>query len=517
MRVGPRFLAFDLGASGGRAFAGTLSNGRLEIAELSRFDNGMVGLRGGLYWDVIELFQHIVRGVEACASSEGLPESIGIDTWGVDFGLLAADGSLVSVPRAYRDPRLDGAMEGFLEIVPRERVYELTGIQLMRINTLFQLFAMVRDRWPLLSAATDLLMMPDLFNYLLTGERKAEFTISTTSQLYDPTAGAWAGELFDALGLSPAIMQEIVQPGTVVGTLDAAAGGTSALPAVPVVATASHDTASAVAAAPGEGKDWAYISSGTWSLMGVESDRPIITPESLALNFSNEGGIGGTYRVLKNISGLWLVQQCRQAWAKDRHYSYEELTEIAARSEERSPKSKAESRVSSRISNLESRFLTSIIEPDAPDFVNPADMPLAIRRFCQRTAQPVPETVGEVMRCILVSLALKYRQVLDQLRQLYPHPINRIHVIGGGSRNELLCQLTADATSVPVLAGPAEATVIGNLLVQAMGLGHIATPAEIREVVRASFAIKRYEPRGDPGWEAAYQRFRDLQVGGPQG
>jgi rhamnulokinase len=493
MRVGPRFLAFDLGASGGRAFAGTLSAGRLEIAELSRFDNGMVGLRGGLYWDVIELFQQIVRGVEACASSEGLPESIGIDTWGVDFGLLAADGSLVSVPRAYRDPRLDGAMEGFLEIVPRERVYELTGIQLMRINTLFQLFAMVRDRWPLLSAATDLLMMPDLFNYLLTGERKAEFTISTTSQLYDPTAGAWAGELFDALGLSPAIMQEIVQPGTVVGTLDVAVGGTLALPGLPVVATASHDTAAAVAATPGEAKDWAYISSGTWSLMGVESDCPIITPESLALNFSNEGGIGGTYRVLKNISGLWLVQQCRQAWAKDKVYSYEELTEIGSQ---------------------ESGF-DSIIEPDDPGFVNPAEMPLAIRRFCQRAAQPVPETVGEVMRCILVSLALKYRQVLDQLRQLYPHPINRIHVIGGGSRNELLCQLAADATGVPVLAGPAEATVIGNLLVQAMALGHIASPAEIREVVRASFALKRYEPRGDPGWAEAYERFRDLQVGGP--
>ena len=495
MRVGHRFLAFDLGASGGRAFAGTLSDGRLEIAELSRFGNGMVGLRGGLYWDVVELFQQIVRGIEVCVSAGDRPESIGIDTWGVDFGLLAADGSLVSVPRAYRDPRLDGAMEGFLEIVPRERVYELTGIQLMRLNTLFQLYAMVRERWPLLAAATDLLMMPDLFNYLLTGERKAEFTIATTSQLYDPTAGAWAGELFDALGLSPAIMQEIVQPGAVVGTLDVRAGATPALSGLPVVATASHDTAAAVAAAPGEGKDWAYISSGTWSLMGVESDRPIITPESLALNFSNEGGIGGTYRVLKNISGLWLVQQSRQAWAKDRLYSYEELTEIGA----------------------QATGFDSIIEPDAPDFVNPADMPLAIRRFCQRTAQPVPETVGEVMRCILVSLALKYRQVLDQLRQVYPHPINRIHVIGGGSRNELLCQLTADATGVEVLAGPAEATVIGNLLVQAMGLGQIASPAAIREVVRASFALKRYEPRGGPDWEEAYQRFRDLQVGGPQG
>ena len=485
-----RFLAFDLGASSGRGFLGRLDGHRLSVSEVSRFDNGMAPIRGGLYWNVVELLQQIVRGIEACGSSGQRPESIGIDTWGVDFGLLASDGGLVSLPRAYRDPRLDGAMEGFLEMVPREKVYQLTGIQVIRLNTLYQLHAMVRDEWPLLKCATDLLMMPDLFNYLLTGEKRAEFTIATTSQLYNPITDTWAGELFDALRLPLGIMQEIVQPGTVVGTLDADIGQQTGMGALPVVATASHDTAAAVAAVPAEGQDWAYISSGTWSLMGVESEQPIIGAESLSLNLSNEGGVNRTFRVLKNISGLWLVQQCRQAWAGEKLHSYEELMEYAA----------------------EAGGFDSIIEPDHPDFVNPPDMPAAIQEFCRQTGQLAPEGMGDTLRCVLVSLALKYRLVLDQLRRVYPHPINRVHVIGGGSRNELLCQLTADATGLPVLAGPAEATVIGNLLVQAMGLGYLTSLQQLREVVRSSFELKRYEPRHTGGWASAYQRLQDLQV-----
>jgi len=485
-----RFLAFDLGASSGRGFLGRLDGHRLSVSEVSRFGNGMAPIRGGLYWNVVELLQQIVRGIEACGSSGQRPESIGIDTWGVDFGLLASDGGLVSLPRAYRDPRLDGAMEGFLEMVPREKVYQLTGIQVIRLNTLYQLHAMVRDEWPLLKCATDLLMMPDLFNYLLTGEKRAEFTIATTSQLYNPITDTWAGELFDALRLPLGIMQEIVQPGTVVGTLDADIGQQTGMGALPVVATASHDTAAAVAAVPAEGQDWAYISSGTWSLMGVESEQPIIGAESLSLNLSNEGGVNRTFRVLKNISGLWLVQQCRQAWAGEKLHSYEELMEYAA----------------------EAGGFDSIIEPDHPDFVNPPDMPAAIQEFCRQTGQLAPEGMGDTLRCVLVSLALKYRLVLDQLRRVYPHPINRVHVIGGGSRNELLCQLTADATGLPVLAGPAEATVIGNLLVQAMGLGYLTSLQQLREVVRSSFELKRYEPRDTAGWESAYQRLQDLQV-----
>ena len=489
-----RFLAFDLGASSGRAFLGRLDGHSLALSEVSRFDNAMVPIRGGLYWNVVELLQQILRGIEAGESSGQRPESLGIDTWGVDFGLLAPDGSLIGLPRAYRDPRLDGAMDGFLQIVPREKVYQLTGIQVMRINTLYQLYAMVRDRWPLLKCATDLLMMPDLFNYLLTGEKRAEFTIGTTSQLYNPRKDTWASELFDALQLSPAMMQEVVQPGSVIGTTNADAPQESRMKGIPVVATASHDTAAAVAAVPAEGKDWAYISSGTWSLMGVESDKPIITEESLALNFSNEGGVNRTFRVLKNISGLWLVQQCRQAWAREKLYSYEELMECAA----------------------EAAGFDSIIEPDDPDFVNPPDMPGAIQEYCRRTGQLAPTGIGDTLRCILVSLALKYRLVLEQLRRIYPHPISRIHVIGGGSRNELLCQLAADATGLPVLAGPAEATVIGNLLVQAMGLGCLASPQQLREVVRSSFEMKRYAPRDTRGWESAYQRFQELQADGAE-
>jgi rhamnulokinase len=374
------------------------------------------------------------------------------------------------------------------ERVPRERVYELTGVQLMPINTLYQLYAMVRDGSPAPEVMTDLLFMPDLLGYLLSGRKAAEFTIASTSQLYNPTKGEWAAELFEALGLPVGLMQEIVEPGTVIGSLETDIGRRVGLGETPVIAGAGHDTAAAVAAAPAEGRDWAYISSGTWSLMGVESQRPIITQESFDFNFTNEGGVGGTFRVLKNIMGLWLVQQCRKSWAKERMYSYEELTEMAAGEEE----------------------VGAIIDPDHGAFLNPPDMPEAIAAFCESTGQEAPGTPAALVRCVLVSLALKYRLALDQLRRLYDHPINRIHVIGGGVRNELLCQLTADATGVPVIAGPVEATAIGNILVQAMALGQVESPAAIREIVRRSFPVVRYEPRGAGQWEDPYRRLCEL-------
>lgn len=482
------YVAFDLGAGSGRGFLGTLREGRLDLRELCRFPNGMVGLRGHLFWDVPRLLEEVLKGLEACASERMTPTSVAVDTWGVDFALLGRDGLLLGLPRAYRDPGIAGAMEQFFDLVSPERVYEATGIQLIPINTLYQLYGMARDGSPLLEMTSDLLMMSDLFTYLLTGQKKTEFTIATTSQLYNPRTGTWEEELFAALGLRIGVMQEIVPPGTAVGELDPDLQRQTGLGPVPVMATASHDTAAAVASVPAEGDDWAYISSGTWSLMGVESAEPIITPESLDGNFTNEGGVGGAYRVLKNISGLWALEECRRSWAKDHLYSYEELTDMAAAAV----------------------GFPSLIEPDHRDFLSPQDMPEAIRGFCGRTGQQAPETPGEFVRCVLVSLALKYRMVLEQLRRVYRHPITRVHIIGGGVRNELLSQLAADAMGIPVIAGPVEATAIGNVLVQAMGMGDVQSPTEVRQIVRQSFRVKTYEPGGEEDWDLAYERFRQL-------
>jgi len=484
-------LAFDLGAESGRAVLGTLDGKRLDVRELTRFPNGMVGLLGHLHWNVVQLFQEVKQGLRTCVAEVAAePESVGLDTWGVDFGLLAPDGSLLGLPYGYRDARTNGVMDEFFQRVPRRRVYELTGIQFIQFNSLFQLFAMVRDRFPLLPLVSDVLFMPDLFNYLLTGVKKNEFTIATTSQLYNPVSRDWEEELFSALGISRAVMQEIVAPGTVIGTLDSEVRRETGIGAIPVIATASHDTAAAVAAAPAEGDGWAYISSGTWSLMGVESPVPIITDESLECNFTNEGGVGNTFRVLKNIMGLWLLRQCREAWASDRLYSYSELSEMA----------------------LSAPPFKALVGPDDGSFLNPPDMPEAIRSFCRRAGHPAPETPAEFVRCVLESLALKYRLVLDQLRRIYPRPIDTIHIIGGGSRNEVLCQFTANATGVEVLAGPVEATAIGNLLVQALGLGHVSSLAEIRDIVRQSSSVVRYEPERTADWDRAYERFRELQA-----
>ncbi|UCC69042.1 MAG: rhamnulokinase [Armatimonadota bacterium] len=483
-------LAFDLGAESGRTILGTLDGRQLNIRELSRFPNGMAALLGHLHWDVLQLFQEMKKGLRMCAAEvTAEPESIGVDTWGVDFALLAPDGSLVGLPYGYRDPRTNGAMEEFFRRVPRERVYELTGIQFIQFNSLFQLFAMVRERCPLLPVASDMLFMPDLFNYLLTGARRNEFTVATTSQLYNPVTGDWEEELFAALGISRDIMQEIVPPGTVLGKLEGEICRETGLKEVPVIATASHDTAAAVAAAPAEGEGWAYISSGTWSLMGVETPKPIITDQSREHNFTNEGGVENTFRVLRNIMGLWLLRQCREAWAADRRYRYQELSEMA----------------------LSAPPFKAVIEPDHPSFLNPPDMPEAIRNLCRKTKQPAPESPAEFVRCILESLALKYRLVLDQLREIHARPIETIHIIGGGARNNVLCQFTADATGVEVVAGPAEATAVGNLLVQALGLGCVGSLAEIRDIVRQSFSVVRYQPTKTPEWQSAYDRFRGLQ------
>ncbi len=485
----PRFLAFDLGASGGRGIVGKLKDGRLSTREMCRFPNGMITVRGHLHWNIFELFERIKEGLSRCAGTASeQPLSVGIDTWGVDFGLLARDGSILGLPYGYRDHRTDGAMESFFEKLPRERVYELTGIQFLPLNTLFQLEAMVREGSPLLEVATDLLFIPDLITYLLTGVKATEFTFATTSQLYNPRTGDWEDELLAALGLPRTLMQEIALPGTMIGEPTAEVRAETGIGRVPVIAVATHDTGSAVAAVPAEGEDWAYISSGTWSLMGVETRTPIITDESLRLNFTNEGGVEGTYRFLKNITGLWLLEECRRAWAAERALEYDELMALARAA----------------------KPFCAMVDPDHPEFLNPPDMPEAIRRVCEISSQREPKSHGEFVRCALESLALKYRHVLGQLRRVCPNPINRIHVIGGGARNQTLCQFTADATGLPVIAGPAEATAVGNIMTQALAHGFVGSLAEMREVIRRSFEPIRYEPQETEKWDKAYARFKEI-------
>jgi len=460
-------------------------DGRLRIRELHRFANVPVASAGGIHWDVDSLFTEIIRGISMGAGAA----SLGVDTWGVDFALLGTDGKMVETPYIYRDRRTQGAMEGFFRRMGRERLFGLTGIQLMRINTVFQLFSMVRDGKEALRKAESLLFMPDYFSYLLSGRKCSEFSISTTSQLYNPVAGRWEPEIFSALGISPSIMQEIVFPGTVLGTLSEGLARRTGLGGAKVVAVASHDTGSAVAAVPAAAESFAYISSGTWSLMGIESGRPVINAKSLERNLTNEGGVGGSFRVLKNIMGLWLLREARKAWSRERTYGYSELASMAEKAEP----------------------FGFMVDPDFPSFLAPPDMPEAIRQFLRMTGQAEPSDVGQYTRLILESLALACRHTLESLREVSGRSIDRIHIISGGSRNELLCGLTAGATGLPVYAGPAEATAAGNILVQAMALGKIESLAKMREIVRRSFDLKVYEPADRALWDDAYGKFMRMK------
>ncbi len=484
-----RFLAIDLGAESGRGVLGVLDGDRLNTTEIHRFPNPPVRLFGHWHWNVFRLFDEVKAALaRAAAEVPGGVESVGVDSWGVDFGLLARDGSLLGLPFCYRDPRTQGAMEEFLKIVPRERVYELTGIQFLPFNTLYQVYAMVRDHSPLLDAASDLLFMPDIFNYVLCGVKASEFTMATTSQFFNPRTGEWNWGFFEEVGLSKRILQNVVAPGTFLGALRREVAEETGHPEIPVIATASHDTGAAVAAVPAEGTGWAYISSGTWSLVGVEEKEPIITARALAANFTNEGGVGGTFRFLKNVTGLWLLQQCRKTWSRDLALGYDELVAGAS----------------------EAPPFTALVDPDAPDFLHPPDMPAALGDYWRRTGQTEPPTRAGVTRAILESLALKYRLTLDELRDVTGRAIDRIHIIGGGAQNRLLCQFTADATGLPVIAGPTEGTAVGNCLVQAMALGAVKSLPELRAVVRASMDLSRFDPRMTGEWRNAYERFRSL-------
>ncbi len=456
-----RFLAFDLGAESGRAILGTLADGALVLEELHRFPNQPVRVPNGLYWDTFRLFHEIREGL-SIAAKRGLPiDGIGIDTWGVDFGLLDATGSLIDNPRHYRDARTTGVPDQTFAIVPRAEVFETTGVQFLQFNSLYQWHAMGLADAPALKVASRLLFMPDLLSYWLTGEQAVERTIASTSQFYDPRAGGFASSMLKKLGLDPGILPSITEPGSRLGVLLPEIAASTGLGAVPVFATASHDTAAAVAAVPAahDRDDWCYISSGTWSLMGVEVDHPIITPECLAANFTNEVGAGGKIRLLKNIAGLWLLQECRRTWGR---YSYEEL---AAMAESAHP-------------------MFARLDPDR--FLEAGNMPTRIADYCRETGQAAPETPGQITRVILESLAFRYKEVLERLERLSGRSIRTIHVVGGGSRNALLNRLTAEITGREVIAGPAEATAAGNILVQAMGAGVVRDLAEARRIVRAS-------------------------------
>jgi rhamnulokinase len=481
-------LAFDLGAESGRAILGRFDGERLTLEELHRFANNPVRLFDRLYWNPLGLFAEMKQGLALAARQQGLSvDSVGIDTWGVDFALLGPDDALLDNPRNYRDPRTDGMLEQAFSQVPRAEIFAHTGIQFMKLNTLYQLLSMRSS--PLLEQAETLLLMGDLFHFFFTGSKVCEFSNATTTQFYDPSANDWARELLNKLEIPHHFLPPIVAPGAQLGQLLPSIAEELGVAPMPFIAPATHDTGSAVAAVPAEDANYAYISSGTWSLMGIEIAAPLLGPEALRYNFTNEGGVGRTYRFLKNIMGLWLVQESRRAWEREgQHYSYDELTDMAA----------------------QAPAFTAVIDPDDERFIAPGDMPARLRDYCGETDQPVPGDVGAIVRMALESLALKYRYVLESLENILGRKLERIHIVGGGIQNRLLCQFTADATQRPVVAGPIEATAIGNLMVQAIGLGEVGNLDEARQVVRRSFAPDHYTPGPAAGWDEAYGRFCQL-------
>lgn len=488
----PSFLAFDLGAESGRAVVGQFDDqGILRMQEVHRFTNGPIQVIDSLHWDVLHLWNEIQIGLDKAAHAyPGQLNSIGLDTWGVDFGLLAKDDSLLGNPYHYRDSRTDGMMERAYARVPRAEIYHQTGIQFLQLNTLYQLLAMVESKSPLLEVADSLLMMPDLFNFWLSGQKATEFTNATTSQCYGAQNSGWAVDLLKKLAIPTHFFKEVIRPGTVLDTVRPMIAEQTGCGRISVVAPVTHDTGSAVAAVPAENPDYIYLSSGTWSLMGLEIKQPIITPDSLTADFTNEGGVEGTYRFLKNITGLWLVQECRRHWEKEgTRYSYDELTQMAADSPAFGP----------LVVSSDNRFLS------------PGDMPARIQTYCQQTHQEVPQSKGAIIRCALESLALEYRSVAENLDRLIGHKVPVIHIIGGGSRNKLLNQFTADSTDRKVVAGPVEATAIGNLMVQAIATGYLSSLAEGRALIRKSFDLTYFEPGGRKGWEEAYSRYMGLK------
>jgi rhamnulokinase len=486
-----RFLTFDLGAESGRAVLGTILVNKMDLAIVHRFPNEPQRILDHFHWDTVRLFAEIKAGITRCVREHGPHlDGMGVDTWGVDYALLDNADELLGQPYHYRDHRTDGIMERTFETVPRAEVYQTTGIQFMQLNSLFQLVAQRLSNPRLLDVARTLLFTPDLLHFWLTGEKANEFTIATTSQCYDPKAGNWAQPMLQRLGIPTGVFQRIIQPGTVLGSLHTSVRGDTGAGAIPVIPPATHDTGSAVAAVPVQGDSgWAYISCGTWSLVGVELPEPVITDKTLEYNLTNEGGVNGTTRLLRNVMGLWILQQCRRSWERQgKSFTYEEL----ARAAEGAPP------------------FAALFDPDAAAFLNPDDMPEAIAIVCRESGQACPEGVAATVRAIIESLALKYRWVIERLEEVTGARIETIHMIGGGIQNTALCQATADACGRTVVAGPVEATAAGNVLVQAMAAGCVENLAAGRAVIAASFPLVEYMPRASDEWERAYTRFGGL-------
>jgi rhamnulokinase len=485
--TGRRYVALDFGAESGRAIVGTIAGDRLAIEPVHRFANVPVRMGGTLYWDFPRQFGDILEGMRKAAAG-GPVHSVSVDTWGVDYGFIDDRGRLVGNPVHYRDTRHETMLEEAFAVIPRDELYLATGIQFMSINTLFQLLSEARANDPVHERADKLLMMPDLFNHFLCGVDVAEYTEASTGQVLDPWTKDWARPIFERLGIPTHFLPEIVQPGTELGSLLNEVVGATGCRGARVVAGASHDTPSAVAAVPLAGPSTAYISSGTWSLVGLEVREPVVTEATLAANLTNEGGYDGTITLLKNVMGLWLVQQSRAAlWPGEGAPSYEEICDLA----ESGPR------------------WTAFVDPDDPRFLWPGDMPTRIREYCEQTGQPVPFETATLWRVIFESLALKYAWVVDQLSAVTGQAIDRIHIVGGGSQNALLCQMTANASRREVVAGPVEATAIGNIAIQAITAGELDDLAQARALVARSFPMTRYEPKGY-AWTGAQERFGAL-------
>lgn len=480
-----RVLAFDFGASSGRAIIGCFDGDKITLEEVHRFSNDPVSVGGTVYWDVLRLFYEIKQGIIKAKIAGGF-DSIGIDTWGVDFGLIDSEGKLMENPVHYRDARTVGLVDEAFKTMPKEKLYGITGIQFMELNTLFQLISLKKYRPWMLERADKMLFMPDLFGYMLTGKMCAEYSIASTSQLIDLDKRTWSKEILDAFGIKESVFAPLVQPGTVLGELSKEICEECGVDPVPVISVCGHDTQSAITSVPCEDGDFAFLSSGTWSLFGTELDKPIVNETSMNINITNEGGFDGSTGFLKNIIGLWLIQESRRQWKREgKEYSYADLEKLA----------------------LAAEPFKCFIDPDAPEFVPHGNIPERVREFCRKTGQYVPETVGEIMRCIYESLAMKYRLTFEKLRECTERDYPVIHVIGGGTKDGLLCQMTANSCDRTVKAGPIEATVMGNVAVQLMSDGSVKNIGQARKIVAESSELKAFEPKDTDKWAGAYEDF----------